>query len=104
MSTPTDEEQAILDGICESFETNRVEGYTIDRWKAGINIWFIDHPAFPGINAKLSSITLDPCGDTLLLRARSDQYLSRDLDIEYADPAFFSQLQEFLGQFGVAFK
>jgi hypothetical protein len=104
MSTPTDEEQAILNGICESFETNRVEGYTIHRWRAGINIWFKDCPAFPGINAKLSSITLEPRGDTLLVQARSNAFLSRDVNIEFADPQFFSQLQQFLGQFGVAFE
>lgn len=104
MSTPSDDEQAILDGIRESLEVNKVEGYIVDRWKAGITIWFTDGPILPERKGKLSSITLEPTGGTLLVRARTNAYWSDDRIFEYADPEMFSQLQQFLGQFGVVFK
>lgn len=104
MSTPSDEEQAILDGIRESLEVNKVESYIVDRWKAGITIWFKDGPTLPERKGKLSSITLEPRGDKLLVRARTDAYWSDDRIFEYADPEMFSQLQQFLGRYGVAFE
>jgi len=104
MSTPSDDEQAILDGIRESLEVNQVEGYTVDRRRAGITIWFKDGCMLPKRKGKLSSITLESTGGMLLVQVRTEAYWVEDKIFEYADPEMFSQLQQFLGRFGVVFK